>query len=155
VNALRTRILLVAGCAALGFALSTISARAASATPTPASTASPSPTPTASVSAADQKVLDRAKTWYGMLQTGKIDRAQLTKDMNDALTPAKVEAISQQLKPLGAPSSFTQKDLSAVGAYTVYHYNVAVSGGTLVMTFALDKSGQIAGINLRPAGATP
>ena len=90
-----------------------------------------------------------------MMQTGKIDRTQLTKDMNDALTPEKVAAIAQQLKPLGAPSSFAQKDSSVVGAYTVYHYNVAVSGGVLVMTFALDKSGQIAGLNLRPASATP
>jgi hypothetical protein len=117
--------------------------------------ASPSPTATASLSAADQKVLDRAKTWYGMMQTGKIDRTQLTKDMNDALTPEKVAAISQQLKPFGAPSSFTQKDSSVVGSYTVYHYNVGISGGVLVMTFALDKSGQIAGLNLRPASATP
>jgi len=155
VNAFQRRILLAASCAALGFVLSTMSARAASPTPTPASTASPSPAATASVSAADQKVLDRAKSWYGMLQTGKIDRTQLTKDMNDAMTPAKVEAISQQLKALGSPTTFTQKDTSVVGAYSVYHYNVTVSGGTLVMTFALDKSGQIAGINLRPAGATP
>jgi hypothetical protein len=117
--------------------------------------ASPSPAATASLSAADQKVLAQAKAWYGMLQTGKIDRTQLTKDMNDAMTPQKVEAIAQQLKSLGAPSSFTQKDTSVVGAYTVYHYNVAVAGGVLVMTFALDKSGQIAGINLRPASATP
>lgn len=90
-----------------------------------------------------------------MLQTGKIDRSQLTKDMNDALTPAKVETIAQQLKLLGTPSTFTQKDTSTVGAYNVYHYNVGISGGMLIMTFALDKSGQIAGLNLRPAGNGP
>lgn len=111
--------------------------------------------PAASLSAADQKVLERAKSWYGMLQTGKIDRSQLDKDMNDALTPQKVEAIAQQLKPLGPPSSFTQKDTSVVGAYTVYHYNVGVTGGTLVMTFATDKNGQVAGLNLRAAGSGP
>ena len=123
------------------------------ATPTPAS--SPSPAPTTSPAAVDQKVLGQAKSWYNMLASGTIDRSQLTKDMSDALTPEKVTMISTQLKQLGTPKTFTQLDTAAVGAYTVYHYNVGLAGGALVMTFALDQAGKIAGINLRPAGAAP
>jgi len=114
-----------------------------------------SPAASASLSPVDEKTLERAKSWYQMLQSGTIDRSQLTKDMNDALTPDKVSQISSQLKQLGSPTSFTQDDTSTVQAYTVYHYDVVVTGGTLIMTFALDQSGKVAGLNLRPASGKP
>jgi hypothetical protein len=135
-------------------------------TPRPASAASPAPgaSPTATSSstpapaasgAVDPKVLTRARSWYDMLESGSIDRSQLTKDMDAAMTPDKVSQIAANLKLLGTPTSFTQIDSAAVSAYTVYHYRVGLASGALVMTLALDASGKIAGINLRPDQATP
>ena len=120
--------------------------------PTPA--ASPSPQPSSSTMTIDEKVLGRAKSWFAMLQSGTIDRSQLTQPMNDALTADKLTQISTQLKQLGAPASFTQIDSGPVGPYTVYHYRVGFAAGALIMTVGLDSSGKIAGLNLAPAPAS-
>ncbi len=121
-------------------------------TATPSSTSSPasSPTPMGSVTS-DKTVEARAKTWFGMLQSAKIDRSQLTKTMNDALTSDKVNMVAAQLKTLGPSTSFTPIDKNQQPPYTVYRYRIGFATAALVFTFSLDPDGKIAGLYLTPA----
>jgi len=113
--------------------------------------ATPSPTATspAAVSPApsdDKAVAARAREWFGRLQRGGIDRAQLTKAMNDGLPADKAAQLSALLKPLGEPQTFTFLDKTQHGAFSVYRYHVDVTGGALTFTFVLDPEAMIAGL---------
>ena len=117
-------------------------------------TASPAPTSSAAVSPAptdDKTVAARAREWFGRLQRGDIDRAQLTKEMNDGLPADKVAQLSAALKPLGEPQSFTLIDKTPRGRFTVYRYHLDVTGGALTFSFVLDPAAMIAGLFVTPA----
>jgi uncharacterized iron-regulated membrane protein len=133
----------------------TFQIEAAADTPSPTSSASSptsSPTPMGAVSD-DKAVQARAKTWFAMLQSTKIDRSQLTKAMNDALTSDKVQMVADQLKTLGPVTSFTPIDKTVQSPYTVYRYRVGFATTALVFTFSLDPNGKIAGLYLSPANS--
>ena len=117
-------------------------------------TASPAPTSSAAVSPAptdDKTVAARAREWFGRLQRGDIDRAQLTKEMNDGLPADQVAHLSATLKTLGEPQSFTLIDKTQRGKFTVYRYHLDVTGGALTFTFVLDPAAMIAGLFVTPA----
>jgi hypothetical protein len=88
----------------------------------------------------------RAREWFGRLQRGDIDRAQLTKEMNDGLPGDKVAQVSAFLRPLGTPQPFTLIDKTRQGKFTVYRYHLDVTGGALTFTFVLDPEAMIAGL---------
>ena len=109
-------------------------------------TATASPVATSPASTDDKAVAHRAQAWFAMLQSGNIDRTQLTREMNDGLTTDKLHQLSAQLKPLGVPSSFTLIDKTMKGSYTVYRYHLDVTSGALVFTFVVDLTAKIAGL---------
>ncbi len=114
---------------------------------------SPSPGATAPASSA-QDTAARAKDWLHRLQTGAIDRSQLTEQMNAALTADKVKQISSQFTPLGDPQSFTfleQQPVPSDPTMTAYVYRVVFKTTTLNEIFSLDKDGKVAGILFQPA----
>jgi len=113
----------------------------ATASPTPTSSAVVLPTPSD-----DKAVAARAREWFGRLQRGDIDRAQLTNDMNDGLPGDKAVQLSALLKPLGTPQSFTLIYKTQQGKFTVYRYHLEVTGGALTFTFVLDPEAMIAGL---------
>jgi len=120
----------------------------------PYATTPPTATSSAAASPAlsdDKVVAARAREWFGMLQRGDIDRAQLTKAMNDGLPADKVAQVSAFLKPLGTPQSFTLIDKTQQGKFTVYRYHVDVPGSALTFTFVLDPEAMIAGLFVRKA----
>ncbi len=98
----------------------------------------------------DAAVTVRAKEWLHRLQSGNIDRSQLTKQMSDALTPASLISLKQQLGALGEPASFIYKGKQAAGGDTAYLYRIAFSSLTATMTFTLNTAGKIGGLFLRP-----
>ena len=100
----------------------------------------------APTSAADATVTARAKDWLHQIQTGKIDRTQLTDKMNAAVTDSTLASVSAQLAPLGDPMSFTLSSKTFKDPYTVYVFSVQWPSITLTETFAVDKSGKIAGL---------
>jgi hypothetical protein len=95
---------------------------------------------------ADAAVTARAKDWLHQIQTGKIDRTQLTDKMNAAITDSTLASVSSQLAPLGDPASFTLSSKTTKDVYTVYVFKVQWPSITLSETFALDQSGKIAGL---------
>jgi len=85
-----------------------------------------------------------------MLQSGTIDRTQLDKQLNAALTDAVVKKVSAQLQTLGDPTSFTLTDKMVSGSFTIYHYRVGLATTRVYFTFTLDPDGKIAGLYVSP-----
>jgi hypothetical protein len=95
---------------------------------------------------ADAAVTARAKDWLHQIQTGKVDRTQLTDKMDAALTDSMLASVSAQLAPLGDPTSFTLSAKTTKDVYTVYVFKVQWPSVTLSETFAVDQTGKIAGL---------
>jgi hypothetical protein len=107
------------------------------------------PTPTASISP-DAAVMVRAKDWLHRLETGDIDRTQLSPQMSAFLTPDRAKQFAAQIGVLGDPTSFTFVSKQTMGGYTVYTYRAAFKGGVFNETFAIDSAGKIGGLRLSP-----
>jgi len=98
----------------------------------PYATTSPTATSSAAASPAlsdDKVVAARARDRFGMLQRGDIDRAQLTKALNDGLPADKVAQVSAFLKPLGTPQSFTLIDKTQLVAEGVRAIEATLAPG--------------------------
>lgn len=96
----------------------------------------------------DAAVTARAKDWLHQIQTGKVDRTQLTDKMSAALTDSLLSNVSAQLAPLGDPTSFTLSSKTFKAPYTVYVFTVQWPSVTLSETLSLDQAGKIAGLYL-------
>jgi hypothetical protein len=118
-------------------------------------TAAPSPSAGATASPAATLGADttaRAKEWLHRLQTGDIDRSQLTSTMNADLTPDVIKQIRGKIGPLGDPQSFTLLGQQSVESdETAYVFRVVFKTTTLNEMFVLDKDGKVAGIQFPPA----
>jgi len=111
------RLKILVAVLACALALCGGAALAAPASPGPSASAAPTAAP-------DAAVLARAQAWLGMMQSGKIDRAQLTPEMNAAMTDASVTSLAGEIAPFGAPTSFTQSRIVHGPTYTAYVYAV-------------------------------
>jgi hypothetical protein len=141
------RIVAVVGVLSALLSGSAASAATETASPSPSATASPAP---AQASYADPAT--RAREWLHRLQTGDIDRSQLTATMNADLTPDVIKQISEKFGPLGDPQSFTPLGQESVpDNETEYVYRVVFKTETVNEVFVLDKDGKIAGIQFPPA----
>jgi hypothetical protein len=106
--------------------------------PMPASTAVPT---------ADPHMLARAKSWFAMIQAGKIDRSQLNASANEALTDAKVTAAQSAVGSLGTPVSFVQQRAGSQGSINYAIYLLTFQNGQkLSFLFAVDQQGKVAGL---------
>jgi hypothetical protein len=86
------------------------------------------------------------------MQTGDIDRSQLTATMNADLTPDVIKQIRAKFGALGDPLSFTPLGQQSVADdETAYVYRVVFKTTTLNEVFVLDKDGKVAGIQFPPA----
>jgi len=140
--------------AALVFALAAAGGSAAAAPP-----ASPSPAATAQAAATptpDPAVVARAKSFFHMLQTGKIDRSQLSAQMLTVMTPEKVAQAAAQLGPYGDPVTFEQVRTGTLQGSSYYVYLLAFGDSTkLAYTFAVDGQGKVSGLTVAPAPSAP
>lgn len=97
-------------------------------------------------------MLARAKNWFNELQTGKVDRTQLTPQMNAALTPGQVSSAQATIAKLGTPVTFEQVQTMSQGGFNYAVYLVTFGDGTkLNFIFAVDGSGNVAGLRLTTA----
>jgi hypothetical protein len=132
-----------------GFTLSLLLALSSAAG---AGAASPAPAGTAAASAVVAPAA-RAKEWLNRLQTGKIDRSQLTAAVSKGLTDALVAQLADKLGPLAAPLSMVEIEKHVVAQDTAYVYKVEFANDTtLYFIFALDTaSGKISGLRFTNA----
>ena len=90
-----------------------------------------------------------AREWTHRLQTGDIDRSQLTPQMSAFLKPADVPLFESQLGELGPPSAFIYRGKKTAGNVTAYSYRVKFKGTALTFVIAIDNAGKIAGLDFR------
>jgi hypothetical protein len=112
---------------------------------TVAAYSSPSPAP-----AANAAMLARAKSTFAQLQAGKVDRLQLTPQMN-AASDAQLKTVQASIAR-GAPVSFEQQQSFSQGGNTYAVYLVTFADGSKVnFVFALDSQGKVAGMRVTGA----
>jgi len=95
----------------------------------------------------------RATEWLHRLQTGTIDRTQLTPAMNKGLTAAVVEQLENQLGPLGDPVAMKLSETKPPFAgNTSYIFKVDFKNdATVYFIFVLDATGKVSGLRFSNA----
>jgi len=129
-------------------ALLALPARAQSVPPGPAAT-DPAQATAAPV-AEDRAVTKRAKEWLHRVQSGTIDRSQLDKTVNDALTDDIVKQGVDKLGSLGTPLSFSYLETKSFPPNTVHVYKVEFKKVKMYWFFSTDDAGKISGFQLLP-----
>ncbi|HTJ01397.1 MAG TPA: hypothetical protein VL492_01285 [Methylovirgula sp.] len=94
--------------------------------------------------------------WFGRMQTGQIDRKQLSIQYSDQLTSDKIQAMSLYLKKYqygASPSGARILQVRAIGDQTFYVAEVLFPRGDAAsLLFGLDTQGKITGISLLGMG---
>jgi hypothetical protein len=116
---------------------------------TPASSAPAVPVPVPEPSA-DQAVTVRAMDWLHRLQTGDIDRTQITIEFNRILTPDRVKGIAEQLRPLGKVKSYAFVGHAKSHGVNAYQYSVDFAEAKYLYLFEVNEKDLVAGILLSP-----
>ncbi|WP_425229813.1 serine hydrolase domain-containing protein [Sphingomonas sp.] len=94
--------------------------------------------PPAPVAAEDSVALAAARRIYDQLRDGTLDRTALTEDANFYFTPATLADYRASLRPLGAPTAFTQTGRTRLrGGFVNRVFRITYPGRTLaVSTYA-------------------
>lgn len=89
-----------------------------------------------------------ARQWMHRMQTGEIDRSQLSPAFAKHLTPQMVGGMKDGLSQFGKPTSFVYRGKSAMNGSTAYRYSVGFKGATVTFTIALDAHGKISSLGI-------
>jgi hypothetical protein len=120
-------------------------APAASSAPAPATSTVPAPAPSV-----EQGVAVRAMDWLRRLQTGDLDRNQLTVEFNRALTPERVKLIVEQLGTLGKLKSYAFAGEAVTHGIHAYQFTVDFAAAQYLYLFEVDQKDKVAGMLLTP-----
>lgn len=96
------------------------------------------------------KITALARQWIGRLQTGDVDRSQLTSKMSAVFSSDVVRVLKRDIGGLGEPTSFVYRGMQSAGGIAVYKYRVQFPALALLLTLGIDSQGKIAGLNLTP-----
>ncbi|HET6275637.1 MAG TPA: hypothetical protein VFE16_06885 [Candidatus Cybelea sp.] len=108
--------------------------------PAPGSTTTP---------AQSKALLTRAKVWFGELQSGSVDRAQLASNANSNMSDATIANAKQMIGSLGKPVSFVAQRTGSQGGVTYGIFVVTFKNGqTVDFLFALDSTGKVTSLGL-------
>lgn len=100
----------------------------------------------------DSAMLASATRWFAQLQAGKIDRSQLTPQMNAALSDAQLKNLESSVANLGTPVSFDQQLVFSQAGFTYALYRLTfANGATLGFVFAVDAERKVSGMRLTGA----
>jgi hypothetical protein len=108
------------------------------------------PPDTTSSNQPNPKMLAKAKIIFAEVQTGRVDRSQLsTQNPNANMTDATITNGYKMVNGLGAPVSFVQQRTSTQGNLTAALYLITFKNGEkLDFLFILDSEGKVAGMGL-------
>jgi D-alanyl-D-alanine carboxypeptidase len=98
----------------------------------------------------DLSITARAKEWIRRVQTGKIDRSQLSGAMSKALTSDLVAGAKAQFARLGPARALTYLGKTTQDSSTVYLYRVDFANDSLNLILSINAVGKIDGLLFRP-----
>jgi CubicO group peptidase (beta-lactamase class C family) len=96
----------------------------------------------------DPAITALARQWMRRMQTGDIDKSQLSASFAKHLTRDMVSGMKEDLAPLGDPTSFVYRGKSKTNGATAYQYSVGFKGARLQLTIAVDSQGKISALGL-------
>jgi hypothetical protein len=110
----------------------------------------PSAVVATSAAGEDPAVTARVRDWVGRLESGNLDRSQLTERMSAHFTPALVTEIKTEMAPLGAPQQliYVSKDVTTRG--TIYTYRAVFAAATFNLHIRINTQGKITGLTMTP-----
>jgi CubicO group peptidase (beta-lactamase class C family) len=112
----------------------------------PTIVAAPLPPGFAPASAGEvSSVTARAKDWFHQLQSGNVDRAQLTPDFAARLTPQFLQQVRTGVAALGDPGGWVYLGAVKQGDVTIYTYRIRLGGAAREWSVGLAPDGKIAG----------
>jgi hypothetical protein len=114
--------------------------------PTPPPAASPAPEPLLD----DSHVIALVKAEFDRWRAGKVDRTKYTPVLSIELTDDQVERGAEELRPLGAPVSFTLARTTQGQGDRVFQYIVKCERGRVLFTITFNAKNQEDGVFLRP-----
>jgi D-alanyl-D-alanine carboxypeptidase len=104
------------------------------------------------------KVRVLAQQWLARLQTGNIDRSQLTAEAAKELTPASARALAAKAHAIGKPLAFVYRGAGYYSPKLFYTYKLTFSGAIVLYYVILSENGKIITLDLQredPALAHP
>lgn len=110
----------------------------------------PSAPAAAPTTPSDAVVTGWARDWLRSMQTGTIDRTQLTDEMNAALTPDTVRSVQAQLASLGQPIAVTLQRKATANGYIGYYFALRFDSGIWIEHLVLDANNKIAALRFTP-----
>lgn len=94
------------------------------------------------------KIRALAQEWLVRLQTGNVDRTQLTADAAKELTPARARASARKALAIGKPRAFVYEGMVYRGRRFGYSYRLTFAGAVVSFDLLLTESGKIADLEL-------
>jgi CubicO group peptidase (beta-lactamase class C family) len=91
----------------------------------------------------NSKVRALAQQWLVRLQTGNIDRMQLTAQAAKELTPASARALAAKAHATGKPLAFVYRGIGYYSPKTIYTYKLTFRGATVLYYVILSDNGKI------------
>ena len=110
----------------------------------------PSAAVATSAAGEDPAVTARLRDWVGRLESGNLDRSQLTPRMSAHLSPSMVAEIKTEMAPLGAPQQLLYVSKSVTPRGTIYTYRAVFAAATFNLHIAIDTQGKIGGLTMTP-----
>jgi CubicO group peptidase (beta-lactamase class C family) len=95
-----------------------------------------------SASGEDPRITAIAREWIHRIQTGHVDRSQLTPYADQNITPDELAMAQETLGSLGDPQLVYLGRSSRNGA-TTYNYRVIFKAVTLLMNMEVDRNGKV------------
>ncbi len=98
----------------------------------------------------DARITALARAQFEALRAGAIDKGAYTQTMIDAMTPAVIAQVQTFLAALGPQTLITFISKTPGAGVDTYVYKVDCAQGSVRETMALDGSGKIAGLFVKP-----
>lgn len=97
----------------------------------------------------DPAITERLRVFFTALQSGRVDRAAVSDQMNAQLNAENLGAVAGQLDALGTLQKLIFRSKAEQPLGTIYRYTGVFSKQTTPMTFSIDKNDKIAGAFLQ------
>lgn len=96
----------------------------------------------------DPAITALARQWLHRMQTGDIDKSQLSTTFAKQLSPRVITGMKTSLASFGAPTSFVYRGKSKTNGATAYQYSVGFKSTRVDLTLAVDSHGKISAFGI-------
>jgi CubicO group peptidase (beta-lactamase class C family) len=107
------------------------------------------------VAGEDEAVTARVRSWLGQIETGKIERAGLSKAFDAFMSHPAVEFAQAEFVPLGPVTGLVFRGTSRRGSTVDYRYNASFGTAQEYIVLSIDARNKIAAFLFKPYDDSP